>query len=73
MAEQNYDSGERNKMKSVSVHKRLRAGEKVICRQCGIGYYIPCYNAPASEAHLFHCTNPDCDSFIHYDPVIIIE
>lgn len=74
MAEQNLDNGNREQMELVGVDcKRLRAGEKVLCHHCGIGYFIPCYNAPASEAHYFKCSNPECDSFIHFDPVVIIE
>ena len=72
MAEQSIDSGNRKRMGLAELHRRLIAGEKVICSKCGIGYYIP-YNAPANEAHYFNCSNPECDNHYHWDPVIDVE
>jgi len=51
---------------------RLAKGEKVQCEVCGKGYYIP-YNSTADKAHYFNCSNPDCDGYFHWDPMIEIE
>lgn len=55
-----------------SLLERLKSGEKVLCRVCGKGYFIP-YNTTADKAHCFNCSNPDCKNFYHWDPVIDIE
>ena len=51
---------------------RLTRGEIIKCKVCGKGYYIP-YNTTAEKAHSFNCSNPDCNSYIHWDPVINLE
>lgn len=51
---------------------RLKNGEKIECKVCYKGYYIP-YNTSADKAHSFCCSNPECNSSVHWDPVIDIE
>ena len=51
---------------------KLRAGEKIQCVKCHEGYYIP-YNTTFDKAHFFQCSNSNCNSFCHWDPVINID
>lgn len=52
--------------------EKLLSGEKVQCDKCKKGHYVP-YNTTADKAHCFYCSNTECDSRIHWDPIINIE
>ena len=51
---------------------RLVKGEKIKCKSCNSGYYLP-FNTSADKAHTFYCSNQKCNFIIHKDPIIKIE
>ena len=55
-----------------SLLERLKSGEKVLCKICKKGYYTP-YNTTADKAQYFNCSNPECNNYYHWDPVINLE
>lgn len=57
---------------SYESYQKLRAGKKIICPDCKKGYFVP-FNTTADKAHSFKCSNENCDGYIHFDPMIIIE
>ncbi len=59
-------------MAEENLIDKLIKGEKVKCKICGEGYYIP-FNTSADKAHSFCCSNPNCNIFVHRDPIINIE
>lgn len=59
-------------MAEKNLVERLRNGEKIYCKKCKIGHYVP-YNATYDKAHSFHCSNPECNMNIHWDSAIDIE
>ena len=59
-------------MAEESLIDKLVKGEKIECKSCNNGYYIP-YNTSADKAHSFYCSNPKCNFIIRRDPVIEIE
>lgn len=58
--------------KRDDILDQLRNGKKILCSRCGVGYMIP-YNTSAEKAHSFNCSNPKCNHYLHYDPVIEID
>ncbi len=58
--------------KADNLLNELKSTKKVLCRKCKNGYYIP-YNTTADKAHTFYCSNSECDSYIHIDPLVDIE
>lgn len=58
--------------KRDNLLERLRNGETLRCSRCGTGHMVP-YNASADKAHSFNCSNPECNNYIHWDPVIELE
>lgn len=59
-------------MAEINFIDKLKKGEKIECKSCHKGYYVP-YNTSADKAHSFCCSNPECNAFVHWDPVINIE
>ena len=55
----------------IGVKVTLR-GEKVKCKACHSGYFIP-FNTTADKAHSFYCSNPKCNFIVRIDPVIEVE
>ena len=59
-------------MAEENLVDRLVKGDKIECKACNSGYYIP-FNTSADKAHSFYCSNPKCNFIIRRDPVIEIE
>ena len=59
-------------MAEENLIDRLVKGDKIECKACNSGYYIP-FNTSADKAHSFYCSNPKCNFIINIDPVIEIE
>lgn len=55
--------------KNKSLLQRLREGEKILCEQCKKGYIIP-FNTTPDKAHVFECSNADCDWWMNTIPAI---
>ncbi len=57
----------------ISTLERLRRGEKVECKTCHKGYYVPIDNVPIEKVHYFACSNKECNGHYQWDPVINLE
>jgi hypothetical protein len=59
-------------MKEENLIDKLIKGEKVKCKACHSGYFIP-FNTTADKAHSFYCSNPKCNFIVRIDPIIEVE